>query len=1002
MERISKVVRVPSVSVRIPLIFLLLGACGHLSAIDPDIRLDQLYHTRWTVKDGAPSGVLGITQSRDGFLWFGDTVGLYRFDGVQFERYDQPSDRGTRKPGGGVPFALPDGNILIGWWNGGASVLANERFTDYGPDSGYPPNRPIGWLQVGPQKTVWIFPDSRIMWLDHIGHWHGVPEWPIGATPFPAFWDRTGVMWVPAHTALYYREPGETKFHKMPTEALAVTETPDGKLWLQTSHAIRVLRRSGPGDAVVKLPAGQNFTWPYFFADHKGSLWAAIQGGGIVRYAHPELGLSRQTIRDDHFTVKDGLTSNIICSTFEDREGNIWIATALGVDLFRQSAIIPLRLPESQAFTFLKDGGQLYITSSSPSRIFTVKDAIMVRSNALAASIQAAYGSRRGALWLGGDGLFRYVNGQLEREEPPGPYIGAISEDDRGRLWVRVPLRGFFRRENGRWTGLAALGASPPPPQHGGQVFTDSLGRVWFVFDANCLYMLNGEIVAAFTKADGVATGALLEVGEAAGVIFIGGAAGLETFDGRKFIPVIPNDMGSFSDVWGLLGSPRSGIWFMEAHGIAHIPLAELGQLKNNPKHRVSYELFDGLDGLPSSLQRSGNMPSSIEDSEGRVWFATESDSVWIDPKRISHNRVAPGVIIQSIAANGKKYRPAFGLKLPPRTTAARISFTATSFTIPERVRFTYQMEGVDRGWQDFGTRREASYTNLAPGSYRFRVIACNNDGVWNETGAAADFTIAPTFYQTVWFKFLYALIGGGLLWGVYRLRLRQIAAAMSARFDERMGERMRIARDIHDTLLQTLQGAKMVADNAISEDNDLSQVKRAMVLLAGWLSQAIQEGREALSSLRNSTTEDNDLSAALRRAIEESRLQRPIEFDLSVEGSSKRMHPIARDEIYQIGYEAIRNAFTHSGATHLDVKVSYLRDLVLQVQDDGTGFESSSMNTETGRGHFGLIGMYERAARIRAKLTISSSPRGGTRVELVVPGRVAFIDRESAGKRPT
>src|SRR3984957_12142379 len=417
---------------------------------------------------------------------------------------------------------------------------------------------------------------------------------------------------------------------------------------------------------------------------------------------------------------------------------------------------------------------------------------------------------------------------------------------------------------------------------------------------------------------------------------------------------------------------------------------------------------FTSLEPNSTRSRKTPNTKSHTNSLTGWMDFhplysaiATDTDIVWIDAKRILHNRVVPGVVIQSISANGNTYHSVSGLSLPARTTEARMTFTATSLTIPERVRFRYRLEDVDKGWQESGTRRETSYTNLGPGSYRFRVIACNNDGVWNETGAVANFTITPTFYQTVWFKFLCALGVGVLLWALYRLRLRQMAAAMGARFDERLAERTRIARDFHDTLLQTLQGSKMVADDALAEDADPAQMTRAMVLVAGWLGQAIQEGREALSSLRSSTTEDNDLSAALRRAADESRLLRPMEFDLSVEGSSKRMHPIARDEVYRIGYEAIRNACNHSGATHLTVRISYLHDLVLQVRDNGNGFESSAVPSETGRGHFGLVGMYERAARIRGKLTISSSPGGGTRVELVVPRSFVFPGRERARKLP-
>ena len=302
---------------------------------------------------------------------------------------------------------------------------------------------------------------------------------------------------------------------------------------------------------------------------------------------------------------------------------------------------------------------------------------------------------------------------------------------------------------------------------------------------------------------------------------------------------------------------------------------------------------------------------------------------------------------------------------------------------------------GADKEWQDGPGRFDAPFNKLKPGRYTFQVVGQNNDGVWNEPGVSLNFAIQPAFYQALWFKSLYVLVGVSLLWVLYRLRLRQISVAMGARFDERLGERTRIARDFHDTLLQTLQGSKMVADDALSDNADPAQVRRAMLLLASWLGQAIQEGREALSSLRSSTIEDNDLSAALRRAGEESSWQRPIEFDLSVEGSSKRMHPIARDEVYRIGYEAIRNACNHSAASRLEVKISYLRDLVLQVRDNGKGFESAAVNSVTGRGHFGLVGMYERAARIRGRLTISSSPGGGTRVELIVPRSVVFPGRK-------
>ena len=291
------------------------------------------------------------------------------------------------------------------------------------------------------------------------------------------------------------------------------------------------------------------------------------------------------------------------------------------------------------------------------------------------------------------------------------------------------------------------------------------------------------------------------------------------------------------------------------------------------------------------------------------------------------------------------------------------------------------------------GTRREAFYTNLGPGNYRFRVIACNNDGVWNESGASLIVSIASAFYQAIWFRMLGAALIIGSLGAAYQLRVRQITAAMKVRFDERLAERTRIARDFHDTLLQTIQGSKLVADDALDGTRNLIHMRNALERLSGWLDRAMREGRSALNSLRNSTTEGNDLADALRHGAEECRFQRAIEFDLTVEGASRDMHPIVREEVYRIGYEAIRNACQHSRGTRLRLELSYVADLTLRVRDNGIGMNPKV--AEGGKdGHFGLIGMNERANRIRGKLSLYSSPGAGTEVEVVVPRKIAWERR--------
>ena len=361
-----------------------------------------------------------------------------------------------------------------------------------------------------------------------------------------------------------------------------------------------------------------------------------------------------------------------------------------------------------------------------------------------------------------------------------------------------------------------------------------------------------------------------------------------------------------------------------------------------------------------------------------------------IDPEHLAGNPIPPPVLIENVIADRKSYSPVGDLRLPPLTRDLEIHYTALSFVVPQKAQFRYKLEGHDSDWQDPGTRRQAFYNDLSPGNYTFRVIASNNDGVWNETGATLAFRVLPAWYQTYWFLALCVGAGLFLVWVVYSLRVRQIAKAISVRFDERLAERTRIAQELHDTLLQTVQGSKFVADVALEKSSDSAYVRLALEKLSKWLGQATQEGRAALNSLRCSTIETNDLAAGLRRATEECLLNRPMAVKFSVAGAARDMHPIVRDEIYRIGYEAIRNACEHSSASQLEVKLSYAQDLTLRVIDNGIGIEPAVLMNGK-EGHFGLKGMRERAERITSKLTLVSSPNSGAEMTLVVPGGMIF-----------
>jgi signal transduction histidine kinase len=450
--------------------------------------------------------------------------------------------------------------------------------------------------------------------------------------------------------------------------------------------------------------------------------------------------------------------------------------------------------------------------------------------------------------------------------------------------------------------------------------------------------------------------------------------------------------------IFALTQDKQGNLWLYSRCGLIAIEKSELDSWWQQPERVVKFKLFDAFDGVQPGL--TSLKPQATRSPDGRLWFVNGQTLQVLDPDHIRENPTPPPVQVEEVVADRKSYSPLKDLRLPPLTRDLEIEYTGLSFMAPQKVRFRYKLEGRDATWQEPGTRRQAFYSDLRPGKYRFHVIACNNDGVWNEAGAILDFSVAPAWYQTIWFRILCAVSGVLAVWGFYRLRVRQIAKAISIRFDERLAERTRIARDLHDTFLQTIQASKMVADDALGASEDPARVRNAIEKLSAWLDQAMREGRAALNSLRTSTTEKNNLAEAFRQATENGQILGSTEAVFSVVGDARDMHPIVRDEVYRIGYEAIRNAYLHSRASRLDVELHYGQDLTLRVRDNGIGIEPAVAN-QGKDGHFGIRGMRERAARIGAQFTIVSSPTSGTEMTIVVPGRIVFRKAVASRKHP-
>src|SRR5258705_10948827 len=571
--------------------------------------------------------------------------------------------------------------------------------------------------------------------------------------------------------------------------------------------------------------------------------------------------------------------------------------------------------------------------------------------------------------------------------------VHAIARDARGNLWITVwggdKGGGVLRLRDGNWTDFRNR---VNLPQYRCRVlYGEPVGRLWLGFEDGEVAVHENEEFHVYSSRDGLPGGRVLAITrDRAGNFWIGSEGGLSHFDHGHFVTLTKTNGLPGNSVSGIVEDDEGFLWLGGALAILRVSSQELEKALLSPSYRMQGASFDATDGLRGLPRQREPFPTAIRSTDGRLWFSTSEGVAVIDPRDLPKNIVPPPVTIEALKADDQTLTPSSGLRLRPRTRHLQFEYAALSLTAPEPVQFRFKLEGYDDDWRGPESAREVSYTNLPPRYYRFRVIACNSDGVWNDAGATLDFSVAPAWYQTNWFRLLCVVSGLFVGWTVYRLRVHQIASVISVRFDERLAERTRMARELHDTFLQTIQGSKMVADDALEQSGNAVRLHRAMEQLSIWLGQAVNEGRAALNSLRSSTTEKNDLAEAFRRATQDGLIPRSMAVTFSVVGDARDMHPIVRDEIYRIGYEAIRNSCVHSGASRLEVELKYAHDLAVRVNDNGIGIEPTVSDKGKDE-HFGLQGMRERAARIGGKLTLVSSATSGTEITVVIPGGIVF-----------
>jgi signal transduction histidine kinase len=411
-------------------------------------------------------------------------------------------------------------------------------------------------------------------------------------------------------------------------------------------------------------------------------------------------------------------------------------------------------------------------------------------------------------------------------------------------------------------------------------------------------------------------------------------------------------------------------------------------------------KLWGAPDGVPLlAFSPAYFNPPVAKAPDGKLWFLSGADVHLIDPDHMPFNPVPPPVHIEALVADNKPYAVAKGLQLPPLVRDMTIEFAALGLVDPKNTRIRYRLEGHDNAWQEVVDRRQATYTNLPPGNYRFQVKAANNSGVWNEDGAQLEFTILPAFYQTTWFRLAGAGLLIGLAWSVFqlwdRMRVRRLHRQFEATLEARVAERTRIARDLHDTLLQRFHGLLLHFQAAFNLLPD--RPRESKQILSGAIdraAEAITEGRDTVQGLRTSMVDTSSLVDSLRALAEDLANENgnSASAHIEVQGTPQDLHPLVRDETFRIAGEALRNAFRHAEAKKIKVEIRYEpQQLCVQVRDDGKGITPEVMRTGEKQGHFGLGGMRERAELVGGKLALRSSQAEGTEVEFSAPAARAY-----------
>ena len=960
----------------------------------------QFTHSSWTSKDGVPGMVQALAQTPDGYLWLGTYEGLYRFDGVTFEKMAPAPDH----PAGSIPVSAlhvtRGGELWVGY-TGEAGVERGRggRFTRVAmPD---PPSA-VTKIVEDADGAIWVVggPERRALKRYWRGGWqridsrYGVPDDEAVSSVFPA---RDGTVWLTTQSRLLFLRRGGGRFQdtgRRIASGASLAQDAAGAIWISDPTGTWMLPDYPRG---ARTPAARAFYRSQgpvlrtnILFDRAGNLWGSTYTGGVFRIAAPGQ-TGGGTV--ERYRRQDGLTSNQAMALLRDREDNIWVATELGLDQLSRASVEHVKLPTRASAAgyamAADDRGKVYLASGSA--LYMAGPGGEPRPVLTGGRTQALCSGRGGKMWAVRSGrVLRISDGHVTGSLPlpDAVPVSACTEDGNGNLWLTRPEQGLIA-----WDGRAWRKAGPPAAMLGPRdtVVTWRGGPVATLARQSVL-IASGQ-GPKLLRDEQIGVSGLTAVQADDDSLLIGGGTGLARWNGRHMQRLGVAEHPWLRGIRGIARTARGDTWMINNRGIIRVANADLDRAFSSPRAPIPHEMFDEQDGFISRAQNSAGL-QVVEGGDGRLWFLTRQGVLRIDPALLERNALPPPVAIQALTADGRRYADPSSITLPAGTRNLSIDFTGLSLTAPSRVRFRYLLEGVDEDWVDPGTRRQAFYTNLSPGDYRFRVVAANNDGVWNREGAALAFTIRPTFVQTPLFALLCVIAVLALLWLVYDLRLRALTRRMHARMAERLDERERIARELHDTLLQGVQALilrfQIAADDIPPEQPTRHTLEEAL----DKADRVLAEGRDRVRSLRMTDSGDN-LERTIRDLVRRQGFAPATKVHLETQGEPRPLDALVCDEVTRIANEALFNIWRHADAGRIEIEIVFGASLfAIRFRDNGVGIPAEIVEAGGREDHFGLIGMRERAAKIGGRLSVRSVPGLGSEIGLTVPASVAYSRR--------